>query len=224
MANYRIQPNLLQPWLPKGTEFDLFNDTCFVSLVAFRFWNTKLKGFPIPFHQNFEEINLRFYVKRKEQDIWKRGVVFIKEIVPKPALSFVANAVYKERYVTMPTRSSIITNANTVKAQYSWGKRFSNHLHVTANNQPYPIKPSSEEGFITEHYWGYSKGRQDSTVEYQVEHPTWLGYPVQSFDVQCNFKSLYGDSFELLSQQQPESVILAQGSPVVVFNGKKIIP
>lgn len=224
MVNYTIQSHLLQPWLPKGTELDLFNDNCYVSLVAFRFWNTKLKGIPIPFHRNFEEINLRFYVKRKEQHTWKRGVVFIKEIVPKPALSFVANTIYEERYVTMPTRSSIISDVNSIEAQYSWGKKWSNHLNVTANNHPYPISNDSEAAFITEHYWGYSKGKRESTTEYQVEHPKWLAYPVNSFDVQCDFKGLYGARFEPLAQQKPASVILAQGSPVVVFNGRKIIP
>ena len=106
MLNYEIDPTILQPHVPVGTELDLFKGRCLVSMVGFMFLNTRLKGVPIPFHRNFEEVNLRFYVKRvegsgDEQEV-KRGVVFIKEIVPKPALSLVARVFYNENYVTHP--------------------------------------------------------------------------------------------------------------------------
>src|SRR4051812_45506678 len=98
MANYAVDPAVLKRHLPYKTELHLWNDTCYVSLVGFRFVNTRLRGFRVPFHINFEEVNLRFYVRYKDGDQWKRGVVFMKEIVPKPALTFVANAFYKENY------------------------------------------------------------------------------------------------------------------------------
>ena len=105
-ANYAIDKELLTPYLPVGTELDLWNGTCYVSLIGFLFKNTKLLGFSIPFHANFEEVNLRFYVKYKDGENWKRGVVFIKEIVPKFALSAVANTIYNENYETMPMTHS----------------------------------------------------------------------------------------------------------------------
>ena len=98
IANYVIDQRVLAPYIPVGTELDLWNGNCYVSLIGFLFKNTRLLGFSIPFHANFEEVNLRFYVKRKDGEGWKRGVVFIKEIVPKFALSVVANVVYNENY------------------------------------------------------------------------------------------------------------------------------
>lgn len=223
MINYSVEPAVLQPWLPRGTELDFFNNNCYVSLVAFRFWNTRLKGIPIPFHRNFEEINLRFYVKRKENNEWKRGVVFIREIVPKPALSLVANIFYQERYVTMPTRSSITHHNKSIEAHYKWGKKANNELLVTATDTPQPIGSESEEAFITEHYWGYARAKKDVTNEYKVEHPQWLTYPVQNWKVECDFNNLYGAGFASLATQKPHSVLLAQGSPVIVFAGKKLL-
>lgn len=105
MANYAVNRKLLDKYLPGGTEIDIWNDTCYVSLVGFMFQDTKVKGLSIPFHVNFEEVNLRFYVRFNDNGEWKRGVVFIKEIVPRPALTWVANAVYKENYETMPMKT-----------------------------------------------------------------------------------------------------------------------
>lgn len=223
MVNYTIDPQLLKTWLPRGTELDIFDQHCYISLVAFRFWNTRLKGIAIPFHRNFEEINLRFYVKRRENNSWKRGVVFIKEIVPKPALSLVANTFYQERYVTMRTQSSIVHQNKTIQAIYKWGKKPLNQITLLAEDTPLPIRDESEEAFITEHYWGFSKSAKEVTNEYKVEHPKWLVYPVQSFAVDCDFKGLYGETFAHLAQQQPRSVLLAQGSPVIVYAGKKLL-
>src|SRR3989344_5216660 len=103
MANYEVPQEILLPYLPKYTELDLFEGKCYVSLVGFLFENTKMLGMKIPFHINFEEINLRFYVKYKSGKEWRRGVVFIKEIVSKPAITFVANTLYNEKYVTLST-------------------------------------------------------------------------------------------------------------------------
>ncbi len=93
MANYAVDPALLMNYLPNKTELDFWNGTCYVSLVGFMFQNTKVMGIKIPFHVDFEEVNLRFYVRYKDAGEWKRGVVFIKEIVPKPMLKIVANTI-----------------------------------------------------------------------------------------------------------------------------------
>ena len=65
MLNYQIEPDLLRPFLPQGTELDSWQGQTFVSIVGFNFLNTRLLGLPIPGHINFEELNLRFYVRRK---------------------------------------------------------------------------------------------------------------------------------------------------------------
>ena len=104
MANYEIDPEVLKPFLPKGVEIDLFNNKCYISLVGFMFKNTKIFNIPIPFFGNFEEINLRFYVVKKEKNKIKRGVVFINETIPYPIVAWVANKLYKEHYTVVPTK------------------------------------------------------------------------------------------------------------------------
>ena len=158
MANYEVEPALLQPYLPHMTELDLWNGTCYVSLVGFLFLDTRLMGVKIPFHANFEEVNLRFYVKYMEGGDWKRGVVFIKEIVPKAALTFVANTWYKEHYQTLPMRHQWKEDKEERSVRYEWKHQGQwQSLAVEATVVPSPIAAGSEAEFISEHYWGYTR-------------------------------------------------------------------
>lgn len=217
MVNYSVNGDLLHRYLPAKTGIDLWNNTCYVSLVGFMFQNTKVKGFKIPFHVNFEEVNLRFYVRHNE----KRGVVFIKEIVPKPALTFVANTLYKENYQTFPMDHRWNIQKDSLEIEYSWKSRQWNRMRVLAENNPQAIEPGSEAEFITEHYWGYTK-IGDSTSEYEVAHPSWSVYPVKEFSIDVEFGAVYGPTFEFLKDQEPKSVFLAQGSEISVMGGKVI--
>ncbi|WP_449397523.1 YqjF family protein [Chryseobacterium wanjuense] len=157
IINYEINPAILIKYLPKGTELDFYQGKCYVSLVGFMFLNTKLLGLPIPFHRNFEEVNLRFYVKKREGNEWKRGVVFIKEIVSKPALSFVANSVYKENYRTKPMKNEIQEENNELLIKYSWKDKTWHSIEITALNERFTMENNSEFEFITEHYFGFTK-------------------------------------------------------------------
>jgi len=224
MANYAVEPSLLVPFLPKGTELDLWNNTCYVSLVGFMFLNTRLRGIKIPFHTNFEEVNLRFYVKRMDSTGIKRGVVFIKEFVPKHALTFVANAFYGEHYQTLPMNHVLALESSQLKMNvgYNWKLKEWNSLAVTADSVPTDIVPGSEEEFITEHYWGYTKVGSTRTSEYAVEHPRWQVYPVMDYLIDVNFGQLYGSPFDYLNKQRPISVFLAEGSEIIV-RGAKIL-
>jgi len=222
IINYEINPEILMKYLPKGTELDFYEGKCYVSVVGFMFLNTRLLGFPVPFHKNFEEVNLRFYVKKKEGKEWKRGVVFIKEIVPLPALSFVANSVYKEHYQTMPMKNNIQQNQDDVKIKYSWKDKKWYSIEITAENRALPMENNSEFEFITEHYFGFTK-RADKTSEYQVCHPKWNWYRVKDYHLEICFKEIYGEDFESLNQQKPLSVMLAEGSEVEVKTKKYVI-
>lgn len=222
MANFSIDRKVLTPFLPYNTEIDLWNNTCYVSLVGFMFINTKIKGIKIPFHTNFEEVNLRFYVRYKENGIWKRGVVFIKEIVPRHALTFVANTIYKENYETMPMSHSWKTENDLIKVEYKWKKRNWNSFAIVTDNKLNNITEGSEEEFITEHYWGYTKINERKTSEYGVEHPRWEVFNTLSFSIDVDFGYIYGKEFEFLKYQKPASVFLAEGSEIKVLNGKKI--
>ena len=222
MVNYRVDPELLKPFIPANTALDLWNNKCYVSLVGFMFLNTRLKGVAIPFHTNFPEVNLRFYVKYNDGGDWKRGVVFIKEIVPQPALTFIANAIYGENYETMRMKNKVDAKNDFINVTYEWKKGRWHKLSVTAQNFLLEIDPSSEEEFITEHFWGYTKLNQHSTSEYQVEHPRWQIYPVSTFEIDVDFGVVYGERFDFLRTQRPNSVFLAEGSEIVVRSGRKI--
>ncbi|OSY87273.1 hypothetical protein WH52_12500 [Tenacibaculum holothuriorum] len=218
MINYKVAPKELMPFVPKGTELDFYKDTCYVSVVGFMFLNTKLLGVKVPFHINFEEVNLRFYVKRKEVDTYKRGVVFIKEIVPKSAITFVANTVYNENYQTFPMKHSWTEENDTFSASYQWktNKKW-NTISVESGVNIKPIQQNTEIEFIAEHYWGYAKNK-NRTTEYEVKHPTWNYYPVRSFMIDIDFKSTYGNVFSFLETLKPSSVFLLEGSEISVEN------
>lgn len=222
-ANYAIDQNKLKAYIPYGTELDLWNGNCYVSLIGFLFKNTKLLGVKIPFHINFEEVNLRFYVKRYENGTWKRGVVFIKEIVPKKALTFVANTFYNEKYETLPMSHNWSENQNERLVAYKWKKSgIENAFKIKASIEEYPMLPNSETEFITEHYWGYAKVNEEKTNEYQVTHPKWNVYKVKDYEINVDFGVVYNKDFEFLNLKKPNSVMLAEGSKITVEN-KKVI-
>ncbi len=221
--NYQVDPSILKNYVPKGTEIDLWQGNCYVSVVGFMFMNTKILGLKIPMHVNFEEVNLRFYVKRKSGDEWKRGVVFVKEIVPKPALSFVANTVYKEHYETRKMDHSWQLNNGTLDVEYRWKVADKwQSVSISAASTPVAIEPQSEAEFITEHYWGYAKVSEEKTNEYEVTHPKWLQYPILDFKTDFDFGLNYGDAFRFLNQVEPSSIQLAEGSQITV-EGKKTL-
>jgi uncharacterized protein YqjF (DUF2071 family) len=228
MAQYVVDPATLAPWLPRGLELDFYpapdGPRCYVSLVAFLFDRVRVAGISIPFHTRFEEINLRFYVVRTDPDgTRKRGVVFIREFVPRAAIAFVAEAMYDEPYAKLPTGHSIHSTPDSLIVSYRWGHP-SNWQRFTVETLPIsePIAPGSEEEFITEHYWGYTKRSDGSTSEYGVHHPSWQVYPIRSFSIETNFAALYGPVFASLNQQAPASVLLAEGSAVSVSTGRRL--
>ncbi len=223
IANYTIDKNLLTPYIPAGTELDLWKGNCYVSLVGFMFVNTRLLGIKIPFHTNFEEVNLRFYVKRLENGDWRRGVVFIKEIVPKPALTFVANTMYNENYQTMPMQHLWTTDEEQRIVQYKWKKGSKWHsIKLEADIKKTMLEPDSETEFITEHYWGYAKVNEQRSNEYEVTHPKWEVYPLKAYEIDVDFAAVYGGVFGFLNTAEPVSVMLAEGSEISVENKKSI--
>ncbi len=224
MLNYEIEPSVLAPFVPPGTELDSWNGKTFVSVVGFLFLRTRVLGIPIPFHQDFEEVNLRFYVRRKANDEWRRGVVFIKEIVPRAAIAFVARKFYNEPYIALPMGNEIEVAAGWVKsAQYSWNfKGRSNCLKLIAQGEPVPLSDGSEAGFITEHYWGYNKQRNGSTLEYRVEHPRWRISEASAARLDCDVAGLYGARFCESLNSKPSSAFLAEGSVVKVRKGGRL--
>lgn len=217
MANYAVSPDLLIPYLPNGVELDMFDNKIYVSLVGFMFKKTSIFKIPIPLFGTFEEINLRFYVKKVEGNNIKRGVVFINETVPHKSVAWLANKLYKEHYIAIPTKSKIEITTPSKNIDYQWKINNEwNHLAVNASKEHLQMQEGSIEEFIFEHYYGYTKINNELSQEYKVNHPRWLVNEVIDYSVHCDFKSMYGEEFSFLSNRQPDSVILAQGSQVTV--------
>lgn len=226
MLNYEVDPAVLAPHIPPATELDLWQGKALVSMVGFLFRDTAVKGIKWPLHINFEEVNLRFYVKHFNGKEWKRGAVFISEIVPKPFIATIANLLYKEHYSAMPMRHSVdvISEGNT-KYLYEWkfDGRWNNRLGGTvADKDIHPIVPGSQEEFILEHYWGYNKINKTKTWEYQVEHITWNAAKVTDPIFEADIARLYGKEFVPHLEKKPFSAFFADGSEVIVRGVEKI--
>ena len=225
MLNYEIDPAILAGRVPTGCELDAWAGRALVSVVGFQFLHTRVLGVPVPLHRHFDEVNLRFYVRRKAEGTWRRGVVFIKEIVPRRAIAFVARHAYGENYVALPMRHSVRapTEAASGTVAYQWRRLGSwEGLSVTFSGSPMLPSDEAEETFITEHYWGYARQRDQSTVEYQVEHPRWRVWRAMAATLECEVPSLYGREFVEALSRAPITAFIADGSPVVVRNGRRL--
>jgi len=227
MLNFEIDPAVLRPLIPRGTELDPWNGRHFVSVVGFLFLHTRVLGIPIPFYRNFEEINLRFYVRRQASDGWRRGVAFVKEIVPRFAIAAVARWVYNENYVACPMSSSIRLpdRARGISGaiEYSWTRgRRRNSVSAEFDGTPALPGSGSEEEFITEHYWGYVPQRNGSSLEYRVEHAPWRVWRASMGEFDCDVKGFYGEQYHDALSQPPGSTFVAEGSDVAVYRGEGI--
>ena len=217
MANYAIDPAVLTPYLPSGVELDFHEGKTYVSLVGFMFRKTSLFKIPIPLMGTFEEVNLRFYVKRIIGNEVRRGVVFISETVPFQIVAKLANSLYKEHYITIPTRHKWEISDTKKHIEYSWKMKGTwNSLTVNALTTNRTMTPGSLEEFIFEHYYGYTKVSNTETQEYKVEHPKWNTNEVLDYEVNCDFGKMYGNDFAFLSKARPDSVVISEGSPVAV--------
>jgi len=219
MANYEVDPSILADRVPAGTELDLQDGKCFVSLVGFMFLDTRALGFLIPFHINFEEVNLRFYVKREAGDETRRAVCFVKEIVPRSAIATVARVLYGEPYECW----EMDHERSESKVAYSWTKDGrTNNLSVEIE-ESVGVPPAGSHGeFIIEHYWGYTKRNGGRVDEYKVENPKWELFSVRNEVIDVDFGKTYGEQFVHLSGAKPYSILLAKGSEIAVYKGQSI--
>lgn len=224
MLNYEVEPNLLSRYVPPGTALDSFNGRTYLSLVGFRFCRTKLLGcLPIPFHVNFAEVNLRFYVRRKEGNDDRRGVVFIAEVVPRRAIATTARLAYGENYTRLPMRHRIEIQGLCTTLEYQWqvGGQW---CRLSAQTLGPPAQPQdgSLEQFITEHFWGYSSQRAGGCIEYHVSHAPWKVWTSPEAGFEGKTSALYGDEFATVLQRRPDCAFVADGSPVTVFRGNRV--
>jgi uncharacterized protein YqjF (DUF2071 family) len=224
MLNYDVEPSLLSRFVPPGTVLDSFKGRTYISLVGFRFCHTKLLGsFPVPFHADFDEVNLRFYVRRKEGSDDRRGVVFIAEVVPSRVIATTARLVYGENYKCLPMRHCIETERLNKTAEYQWqvGDQW---CRLSAQTVGLPTRPQegSLEQFITEHYWGYSTRRTHGSLEYHVSHVPWQVWATTKAAFEGEASGLYGRDLSTILQRRPDCAFVADGSPVIVSTGHRV--
>jgi uncharacterized protein YqjF (DUF2071 family) len=222
MLNYEVPPELLLGHVPRGTELDLLDGKALISIVGFRFLKTRVYGIPIPGHGAFEEVNLRFYV-RSQLDRSRRGVVFIKEIVPRHAVTWIARALYEENYHTHRMNHALERGAGHTRVRYGIDTGTRRHLlHAVALGEPAALLPGSETEFIAEHYYGYTKQADGGTVEYRVDHPSWLVHEVRDAELDFDVPALYGELFAPFVTGTPRSALFAVGSKVSVASPSRL--
>ena len=228
MLNYEVPPGLLQPLVPAGTELDQFDGATLASMVGFRFLDTRVLGIPIPGHRDFDEVNLRFYVRRRDEErSWRRAVVFVRELVPRRAIALMARWCYNEPYTAVPMRHELTleraVGGAAGRAAYLWHLAGRWHrLEVRTTGPPTLPLPGSEAEFVTEHYWGYTRRRDAGTKEYQVAHPPWRVWQTAGAALECDVRSVYGAAFAESLTGAPRSAFLAEGSAVTVYRGRRL--
>jgi len=221
MFNYAVEPSLLERFVPSGTELDTFAGKTYLSLIGFEFNHTRVLGFAVPFHQDFEEVNVRFYVRRGE----KRGVVFICELVPKRAIAAVARWVFNEKYSRVPMSHRVETrpNGEVIGAEFAW-RAGRERCAMTIETEGGSFLPAdgSESQFITEHYWGYAAQKDGGSLEYEVQHPQWPVWKAKQAGFSGDATAIYGAEIGRILTREPDSAFLAKGSPVTVSKGMRI--
>ncbi len=223
MVNFDMDPNVLSPLVPCFTELDQWNGRTFVSVVGFMFKNTRILGVSIPGHTTFPEVNLRFYVRHRSREGWRRGVVFVKEIVPRRVVAWVARTLYNEPYVALPMRQCRTMYDDVTSVTYTW--KHQAKWGTLDFESPHPMEDclhDDEASFVTEHYWGYTRQKDGGTIEYAVEHPRWSAMQVGDASLECDIRSLYGEAFVEALSARPSSAFLCEGSPVLVRRGRRV--
>lgn len=214
LLSFETHPATLEPFLPRGVELDDWRGRVFLSLIGFRFLESRLLGIPVPFHGNFPEVNVRFYVRRQTPEGVRRGVVFLREMAPKAAVATLARRLYGENYVRVSMTQAVEPSRS---AKYSW-KSAGKQNWIAARTASPPALPAHDslETFIVDHHWGYTRTRDGGCIEYEVERPPWRVYPVESFEMRVD------SDMPLAIPAATDSVIFAEGSEVAVSYGRRI--
>ncbi|MBC7894176.1 MAG: DUF2071 domain-containing protein [Cytophagaceae bacterium] len=224
MLNYEVDPAVLRPLVPAGTTLDLWQGVALVSLVGFRFVDTRVLGVAVPRHREFEEVNLRFYVRREAADGSRRAVVFIRELVPRVAIAWVARALYNEPYRAVPMQHHVARDERGQVLRYEWRERGTwTGLSAHTEGAAEALLPGSEAEFITEHYWGYTRQRDGATVEYRVAHPAWHVWTARDPQLHGAIAATYGGGFAHVFAAPARSAFVAEGSAVIVYRPQRLV-
>jgi uncharacterized protein YqjF (DUF2071 family) len=227
VLNFDVEPDVLEPIVPVGTELDFWQERTFLSVVGFQFIETRIWGLAIPFHRKFDEVNLRFYVRRKTREGWRRAVVFIRELAPRRAVAWTARLLFGENYLTVPMRHEIEALNGDSRAvgrvAYCWTTGgHPQRLAMTFAGEGRLAARGTLDEFIIEHYFGYSGRPGRATIEYRVDHPRWRLWPAREVVFEADIEQLYGARFMAPLSAPPASAFLADGSPVAMYGPVRV--
>jgi hypothetical protein len=109
------------------------------------------------------------------------------------------------------------------RVQYEWrtGSQWQK-VAAIASGAPTLPEADSEQAFITEHFWGYTRQRDGATVEYEVTHPRWRVWAAREPALDADVPRLYGSSFARALAAAPVSAFIAEGSAVTVYRPRRI--
>jgi uncharacterized protein len=218
LVNCRVSPSLLQPYVPSGSTLDTPDaepDAHLLSMIVFRFQDTRVREMRVPTAQDFAELNLRFYVRDND----RRAAVFLREFVPAPLVILGARLFYRQPYYPARISHTVTRQDAEIRVQ----TRFRNHAHrgtidVTARNTPRVPDEASVEHFIKEHYWGFHQDRRGGSFAYRVDHPIWTTYPVEQATMTIDPGALLGGAWRSVNWHEARhSVVFADGSDARVF-------
>lgn len=223
LVTWQIPAELLRTTLPAGVEPDRLPDdpegVAYVSFVAFRFLDTRVKGIAVPLHTDFPEVNLRAYV-RERGGAGRRGVAFIAELVPKPAIAMVANLLYHEHYRAVPMDVAVRDDGehHAIDVRIELGER-THAMSLTGASATEVPPADSLEHFFKEHEWGFGSDGDGGVVIYRVHHPIWPVYPtsLDRLELAVDFGELYGEPWSVLDRTAPRHVAFAVGSEIAVY-------
>jgi len=214
LVTYVVPADALAPHLHPALELDLWGGVAHVSLVAFRFLETRILGMPVPGYRSFPEVNLRTYVRHGSD----RGVMFVREFVPSRVVAGVARLLYNEPYEAAHVTARVDSGADgPVRAQFDWQFGGGGHRLAVTGSRATSLPVLGSDAFLTkEHEWGFGRTRSGRLLRYRVRHPEWPVRAVVNVDIDVDFGALYGSAWAFLNTATPDSVIFAVGSAVVV--------
>lgn len=218
--SFAVPDALLLPHLPPELELDRYQGQAYVSLVAFDFLNTRVRGIKVPFHVNFPEVNLRFYVQHQGQ----RGVVFIREFVPKHCIALIAHRVYNEPYLAFPMESqhTQAEDGSLALTHQIWKDKDELLLKARISGPEQVPGPDTAAHFFKEHELGFGRDKKGETLCYRVEHPLWATRDLQIEELALDFGKFYGPEWALLNGRTPEHALYCVGSPIKVFSAQRL--